>query len=163
MSAKDPSPTLNVAIEMFKLNEWVLDGVCKDFDNEDWAFQPSPETNHSLWLLGHLAFARRAVLRRLDPDFKKEAWEDDFGIGSKPKATSECPSPEVLRQDLRDIGERLFKRFAKMTPEEAQADWSLPVKGYTAEQSIHFFHFHEAYHVGQIGTLRRLRGKPGVA
>lgn len=34
--------------------------------------------------------------------------------------------------------------------------------GRSAADDLPFFHFHEAYHVGQIGLARRCLGLPGV-
>ena len=44
-------------------------------------------------------------------------------------------------------------------PEE---EWSKPSDDGTKLDKLAFLQFHEAYHSGQLGLLRRIVGKPGA-
>ena len=67
------------------------------------------------------------------------------------------PLTEILA-DLRRTQERLLGRLGRLS----DADLAEPVKDGTVGSQLAFLHFHEAYHAGQVGLLRRLLGKEGA-
>jgi len=65
--------------------------------------------------------------------------------------------PAILA-DLERSQERLMARLERVTGEELAATRGDSTMG----KQLAFFQFHETYHVGQTGLLRRIAGKEGV-
>lgn len=152
--------------QRFAFNHQVLTGVLDGFDSGDWAQKPSPAGgNTAHWILGHIAGARRSVLRKLGDDLPEAPWEDYFARASKPTGTDGYPSPEELFAELESSDAALARALERLTDKEAGADWGqeFPDGGSTIADGVRFFYFHEIYHVGQLGLFRRITGKPGFA
>jgi uncharacterized damage-inducible protein DinB len=65
--------------------------------------------------------------------------------------------PAILA-DLDRSQERLMTRLERVTDEELAAARGESTMG----KQLAFYQFHETYHVGQTGLLRRIGGKEGV-
>lgn len=148
-----------------RFNENVLEAATKDFTEEDWLRRLESGTSHALWLCGHVAVMRRGFLRALGKELASVAWEPAFGRGSQPGDGLAGITPQALKEDFRATGEALAARLADMSDEEAQRPYprKLPDGSTTLEGAAHFFYWHETYHLGQLGILRRACGKPGIA
>ncbi|MGQ0552734.1 MAG: DinB family protein [Planctomycetota bacterium] len=148
--------------ERFHFNDRFLDQLTSDFADKDWLARHG-EANHAQWLLGHLACTRRWALRELGAGVSAEPWEQHFGQGCRPSPLSDDIAPALLREALIKNGEKLRKFLVTRTPEQAEAPFMpFPDGSRTMQAGAHFLHFHESYHLGQIGLLRRLQGKPGL-
>jgi hypothetical protein len=158
------SSSLAAAVERYRFNETLLDRVTAGFGDAEWRYHPEAGGNPAIWIIGHIAVYRRRVARRLGEAIPDAPWEPLFARGSTPDAEAKgYPSPADLRQDVARSGEALCRRALALTPDQAAQKWDWPMPGFTAEQSLHFFHAHESYHLGQIGYLRRTRGLAGIA
>lgn len=110
---------------------------------------PAPHVNSVTWILTHLVEDRRWLLATL--------------LRSSERPTA--PGPQTLAQ-LRAAMDDLQAALAEAF--EAIADWSesrihpamqIPVP---LDQIVGTFLMEEAYHLGQIGTARKLMGLPGA-
>jgi hypothetical protein len=149
----------------FRFNESLLNMVADKFEAEDWAAAPEGGGNNPIWILGHVTTSRRFLLRKLNVDSPEEHWERLFGMGSQLVEPGEYPSPSSLKRHFCDAGAALSKRMASLTTTEADAPMGVtfPDGSGTIGGGAHFLYFHEVYHLGQVGILRRMRGKPGFA
>jgi len=147
----------------FLFHHRLLDMVVASFGPDDWAFRPPSGGNSAHWLLGHVTATRRAMLRSVGETLPRAPWEARFAMGSKRGDDAGSPAPAELKAEFEELGGRLAKRLASMTAEEAAkpAPQAAPDGSRDADGALHFYHFHEAYHLGQIGYLRRMRGLPG--
>jgi hypothetical protein len=70
-----------------------------------------------------------------------------------------------LAADFKAGGAPLADRLAALTPEEAAVPWEHPFPDGSQDVggAASFFHFHEVYHLGQLGLLRRMLGKERFA
>ena len=57
-----PLQIANAAIS-FRQNKSLLDKSCKDLSAEEWLRSPCENSNHLLWIAGHIVWARAAVLK----------------------------------------------------------------------------------------------------
>lgn len=127
---------------------------------EEIALEPTGEAGNSInWILGHvLAYrARLILLLGSEPPVKAaalEPYDDDAETGWTPERAL---SLSELQEGLRASQKTLTATLDRLAP-EALAERA----GTSGEPGIPFFHFHEAYHVGQIGLARRCLGLPGV-
>jgi hypothetical protein len=148
--------------DRFAFDDGFLDQLTGDFTEDDWLARTG-ETNHAQWLLGHLASARRFILRLLEQPADEQDWEKHFGAGCRPSAESEALTPATLREEFRAAGEQLVAALRQAPAELAgKAVDRFPDGSATVGGAVHFLHFHEAYHLGQLGLIRRTRGRPGL-
>jgi hypothetical protein len=148
--------------ERFAFNDKFLDMTVEGFDDADWLRRAGPG-NHAQWLLGHLASTRRWALREFGQAAEEQPWEQHFGMGKQPSLQSDDISPALLREAFGKNGEALRRYLASLTDVQAAAPFKpFPDGSRTVGGVAHFLHFHETYHLGQIGLLRRLAGKKGV-
>lgn len=135
-----------------------------DFRPEDWMRRPGADGGNSPhWIVAHLAASRRRVRRKLGDAVPEESWERLVATGHKPEPVHELPPVEVLLADFGESGGVLERLLATLTEDEASAPWGseFPDGSKSLSGGLHFFHFHESYHLGQLGLIRRLCGKPG--
>lgn len=139
------------AKELFERTYGAARPNLKGVSEEDALRVPGEQGNTINWMIGHVLADRSKLLESLvaDPlgDAQKMALYagDDGGT----RTTDRALPLERLRADLVTSLERL------------SAGLSLTLEGSVAGD-LPFFHFHEAYHVGQVGLARRCPGLPGV-
>jgi hypothetical protein len=134
-----------------------------DWPADKLAHQDSPTDNHPLWTIGHLGVSNHWFASLYDGkpavDAKLEA---TYGGKSKPSANaSDYPSmAETMK--LYDQGMARLKK-ALTTPKDPlskpqqMADWVSDTI-HAAQLAV----WHEGWHGGQLSTLRRSLGLPGV-
>jgi hypothetical protein len=148
--------------DRFAFNDRFLDMLTESFDDRDWLLRGGPG-NHAQWILGHLASSRRSALREFGQAAEEQPWEQDFSMGHTPTPQSDDIAPAQLREAFLKNGAALRAFLAGVTPERAGASFkAFPDGSNTVAGAAHFLHFHETYHLGQIGLLRRMAGKRGV-
>ena len=99
----------------FRFNEKVLDRALDGFAGEDWVRRLVEEGSHALWILGHIAASRRALLRGIGREMPALAWEAQFSRGSRPAEASDPSLPPVLLEDFRQSGAILTEHLASLT------------------------------------------------
>lgn len=158
-----PSPLAALGAR-YVFNAQVLAATTGGFTDADWARAPGPHGgNCAHWLLAHLVRTRRELLRVLAEDVARGDWESAYGQGSRAALHPQTPPPDALAREFADLGARLAARLSALDPTHAGRPfpYPLPDGGGTVADGAHFLHFHEAYHLGQLGLLRRIAGKPG--
>ena len=145
---------------LYNYNHHVLRLNTEGLNHEDSLVQPAPGGNCLNWVLGHIMANRNAILRLLGDE---PIWSSEkaapYERGSKPltDAAMSVRLPEIL-QDLDRSQERIQAGLGRLRDEDLEAgsgDTRLGAK-------LAFFQFHEAYHAGQVGLIRRLIGKEGI-
>ena len=152
---------LQALAQRFAFNDGFLDKLTEGFTEADW-LRRHGEANSAQWLLGHLTATRGEAARLIGATLAVEPWDPHFGLGSKPSAASDDVAPALLREAFRARGAALRERLATITPEQAALDFRELPFGKDLSSGVHFLHFHESYHLGQIGLIRRMSGKPGL-
>ncbi len=149
--------------DVFTFHTTALQKVAPSLNGNDWLHRAG-DSSHAYWLLGHLAYCRRAMLRSIGESMPEAAWEKDFGRGSKPQATFNGPPVSDLLADMAATGPRIVDRMRTMTEADLAVDAprALPT-GASRGAVLSFMSFHEAYHLGQISLLARSLGKSGLA
>lgn len=150
----------------FRFNERLLAVETEGFTKADWD-APAGERggNAARWILAHVTHYRRRFARRLGEDGPEDAWERAVARGTKAASVDELPDPADLAALFATAGEALGRRLTATSAEGAARDAgeAAPDGGRTVKDAAHFLYFHETYHLGQIGLIRRLRGRAGFA
>jgi uncharacterized damage-inducible protein DinB len=135
---------------LFSLNRQVLmEKNLADITQSQADRPPAPHVNSVTWILTHLVEDRRWLLATL--------------LRSKEPSTAPVPQTlPQLRAAMDDLQAALGEAF------DAVVDWSEPRLhpamqiSVPLDQIVGTFLMEEAYHLGQIGTARKLMGLPGA-
>jgi len=121
--------------------------------------RPGEQSNPLLWMAGHLTHFRSRLLTLLGVprDFP---WGSMFDTGSKVGPASQYPRPEELVALWEELSVLLMERLAVLTEADLAAPPAarVPSTDATLRGAIGYFSLHEAYHVGQMGYVRKWLG-----
>jgi len=156
-----------LADQLKRTREWTLMLVA-DLTGDEWTFQSSAGGQHALWLCGHMTTAQEYLIFQVcltDPKLDA-SFRDHFPIGTaiKSKAEYSWPAPAEVLAKMAEIQELTENAVRPM--EDALLDE--PAFGRDGSKHPHFDtklsavgHAvrHEAFHAGQIASLRKAMGK----
>jgi uncharacterized damage-inducible protein DinB len=128
--------------------------------NEESVVQPAAGGNCINWVVGHILATRNSIHRLLD---LPPAWDDEatarYGRGAAPVTdASEAVPMETMTSLLGASQEAVARALDAMSDEQlarVAGDQPLGVQ-------LAFLSFHESYHAGQLGLLRRVAGHPAA-
>jgi uncharacterized damage-inducible protein DinB len=149
---------------IFKLNNGLITRSLDGLSDEDVWRQPTGAGNPIAWLLGHLTETRAHLLTELGARFDP-GWDGVFARGSVLRERVDYPTREAIEMAWKATHSPMRDCFASIDQERLAGSPSrhaFPgVK--TLADEIAGFAFHESYHVGQIGYIRRQLGHSGIA
>jgi uncharacterized damage-inducible protein DinB len=148
---------------IYKLNNGVvsrtLDGLS---DDEVWQSPPGGG-NPIGWILGHVAEYRVGLLGLLGCPLHTEWSARLFGRGSVRGDRRAYPSRAAIESTWNATHRAMRDAFAAVTSEQLSAPATIELPGVrTLAEQIAFGAFHESYHVGQMGYVRRQLGHTAV-
>ena len=127
--------------------------------SEELARQPMDRGNRFLWVAAHVVIPRAWLVRRLGGQ-ADVPWEEAFNRGAEPP-TDEAAWPKLadVQAKWRELSSALHARLDTLT----EADLAKPIEAYpstdgTVLGGISLQPFHDTYHLGQLGHLRRRLG-----
>lgn len=158
------SPRLAVASQSFNLNSSFLKQGLAGLSDEEWLKRPGDCCNNLLWVVGHVAWARTVLLKRLGAEWS-EPWMHLYARGKKCVDSPEAPTPKAVLEAWDESCIRLNAAMESAT--EELLDTPAPQPGPPSADgklcgTVNFMALHETYHVGQAAYLRAWLGKPGV-
>ncbi len=158
MTTRDALKKLfGVSYQVLKKN---LDGVT----HEESLLQPETDGNCLNWVVGHILSTRNAALEMLNQQpFWSQEEAATYSRGSEPmKDGSRALSLTKMVADLDRSQESLMACLSGISEAQLNAPSPVPSVGETMEEALLILQFHESYHAGQSGLLRRIVGKEGV-
>ena len=149
---------------IFKLNNGLIRRSLDGLSDEDVWRQPSGSGNPIGWLLGHLTETRGHLLAELGASFDP-GWGGLFGRGSMLRPLADYPSRATIEVAWQATQGRMRDAFATLDAERLAGPPSRHAfPGVTTlADEIAGFAFHETYHVGQIGFIRKQLGHSSIA
>jgi uncharacterized damage-inducible protein DinB len=144
---------------MFKFNTDIVNKAIADVSAEDWFRKPSDDSNHLMWVMGHLVVHRGQTLKTLGVDWNV-AWAPLFSRGSERVADAEYPTAEEMRDAWNSVSSELSSAL-KNSPADvlaAAAPKGPPTFDGKTSGTVAFYAFHDTYHVGQVSFLRKWLG-----
>jgi hypothetical protein len=149
---------------IFKLNNEMVVRSLNGLSDEDCWRRPHPDINPMLWLVGHATISRIGLLARLGHR-PEHGLGTLFDRGSKLQAAAAYPSRDVIVQAWQNTRGQMRDAFSALTDADLAAPPAgRPLPGVTNMAGlISFLAFHESYHVGQMGYLRKMLGHSGIA
>ena len=152
-----------LADELAKTRAWTKQ-LLADFSGEDWACQPGEGMFHAVWLIGHIAWAQHGLvaIRCFGEGPVVTAYADPFKIGSTPAPVSRKAYPAVddLVAHFDRVQEDTLAKVRSMSAEDLEASAGKPHPMFTTKGgAVMHSTRHEAFHAGQIATIRRILGR----
>jgi uncharacterized damage-inducible protein DinB len=144
---------------IFRANTDIINKAIADVKSEDWFRTPGDDSNHLMWLLGHVVVHRAYVLKALGVEWNS-SWAPMFARGAERVADTAYPSIEEMQEAWSKVSEQL-KSSLNESPEEVfsnPAPEGIPSFDKKISGTVAFFAFHDAYHTGQLSFVRKWLG-----
>jgi hypothetical protein len=141
-------------VDLFSLNAGAIRGTCRDVSDAEALRRPGPGQNPMAWMVGHIAVYRAEILAKIGGESGKASdLARLFGKDVPVTSTEGWPPLQELLRRFLSLHEALVERLraAGEAAFETKTESGLPV--------VSFMHFHETYHVGQLGYVRKWLGK----
>jgi hypothetical protein len=144
---------------MFKTNTDIVNGIVSQIQPDDWFRKPGDDSNHLLWVVGHLSTARGSVVRLLGGEWSDQ-WTSLFTRGAKPAPQTDYPSAQQILDRWNDVSAKLSSLIAHPPGElmSKPAPDGPPSFDGKVSGTVAFLAFHETYHVGQVAYLKKWLG-----
>jgi uncharacterized damage-inducible protein DinB len=143
---------------IFKINTEVINRAITDVKPDDWFRKPGDNSNHLMWLLGHLVVHRGHVLKTLGQPWHS-SWASLFARGAEHVGDTEYPSVEEMMDSWKKISEQLRAALRESGDVlENPAPEGPPSFDKKISGTVAFYAFHDAYHAGQVSFLRKWLG-----
>ena len=149
---------------IFKLNNNLVGRSLEGLTDEDIWRQPSGSGNPIGWIVGHLTETRAGLLSEMGVTFDY-GWSRVFQRGSALQDRAGYPARDAIEQTWKATHAAMRDAFATVSAERLRAPVTRrPVPGVeNLVDLIAFCGFHESYHVGQIGFIRKQLGHSSIA
>ena len=130
---------------------------------EQWLGRPGDHSNHITWIVGHVIWARHALINRVGGKWSCPGIEV-FARSAKLDESGSYPSSEALLAFWRDSAVALNAALSNLTAEvlAAPAPPGPPSPDGKLSGFIGVLAWHETYHLGQIAYLRSWLGESGI-
>lgn len=135
----------------------------EEMDDRAASLRLAGMANNAAFIAAHLVDSRAWAARMLGLDIPAP-----FGgaveYGSSIEDLDELPTLEAAREEWLAVSAVLESRLAALTDAELQgpASQRFPIDDQTMGGALAFLLHHEAYHIGQLGLLRRAAGLPAM-
>ena len=149
---------------LFGYNYQVLKKNLAGVTHEQSLIQPEGGGNCLNWVLGHIVATRDNAVQLLnqEPVWSKEI-AGVYQRGSVPLRDGSNARPfEKIIADLETSQDRLVAGLASVSAPELSAPSPDLSAAKTVGELLFVLQFHEAYHAGQTGLLRRMAGHEGA-
>ena len=144
---------------MFKTNTGLVKQTIDEVKPESWFLKPGDDSNHLMWVLGHLVWSRSNVLKILNEHVEVPS-PKLFARGAQVASQGEYPSVDEMKRAWDEVSQKLSATLAGAPADRlnGSALSSPPSFDGNVSGNIAFMAFHETYHVGQLNYLRKWLG-----
>lgn len=145
---------------LLSLNTGAIQMTLKDIGHGQAIHSPHETCNSAAFILGHIVTYRYQIAKMLGMD-ESHSLGKTFEWGASDENRQQYPPLAELHAEMEAMGEKITQRLKSISAEElaAEADYEVPPMPKTVEGAVSFLVFHETYHVGQLGYLRRFNGQ----
>ena len=144
---------------MFKMNTDLVNKTINEVNPESWFLKPGDESNHFMWVVGHIAWSRANVLKILNQPWNV-ASATLFERGAQLVPKDQYPGVEEMKRAWDDVSQKLLTVLANASVDHLGQEAIAGPPSFDGKVSgnIAFLAFHETYHVGQLNYLRKWLG-----
>jgi uncharacterized damage-inducible protein DinB len=141
---------------IFKTNTDLFKKATDGVQPADWFATPGDNSNHLMWLAGHVIANRGAVIKTLGGAWSTP-WGAVFARGAKAAPPDQYPAVDEIRSAWNEVSARLLTAVADARAEllASPAPKGPPSFDGKIGGLVAFLALHETYHVGQAAYLRK--------
>jgi len=161
MSAKTRAQIL---ARQFELHTRLYNNVLEGIDDTAASNRLRDSVNHVTWVAGHILAARWSLNTLAGVD-DPNPYEDLFGHGKSIDDAADYPSLDALREKFNSISPRILNALENAPDEvlDSPKPVDVPIADDTMAGMLAFLMHHEAYHIGQLGILRKYITKDAMS
>jgi len=162
------TPVNTIFTEQFKFTFGSVVLNTEDITDEEALVFPAGDANCMNWIVGHIIDARNQLLTLLK---EQPVWDNEefdyYARGANPKQSLKLFLPFTrLIEYFKSSYERVAEGIKNATSDQLDNIFTISLKdgttiNHTLLEWLTVFSFHESYHTGQTGMLRRVLGKEG--
>ena len=151
---------VSLVAEQFKVTTNLYLKALGGVSREQLLRRPGERSNPLLWIAGHLALSRTRVANVLGGAREQPRWAELFATGSRVEDTTRFPDVAEIVALWRELADEIQQRLRALPPErlEEPVQVRVPSDDGTLRGALALIAFHEAYHVGQMGYVRKWLG-----
>ena len=152
------------AAATFRMNGEMLAKSFAGLTPEEWLRRPGESSNHLLWIVGHVIWARAAVVGLLGAQPFSLPWLTLFSRGTKLGDAAQYPTPEEMTAAWEECAAALTRALDQGSPETLSAPAPARIPSFDGKVggTVSFLGWHESIHTGQAAYLRTWLGHEGV-
>jgi hypothetical protein len=151
------TPDATTYVDLFTMNFRAIRSLCRDLTEAEARRRPEGRQNPVVWLAGHVTTYRGELAKLLGADGTRAAeLRTSFGKDVVAEESTWPDLAEVLDR-LSETHERIITRIGALGAAAFDPVASTPAG--TRMPALVFLHFHECYHLGQLGYVRTWLGK----
>ena len=146
----------------YEINSKLLLNSFKDVDDSLSNKRPNKKTNSMLFITLHLIDSRYFILTQLGGKVKNP-FREYMDWSKSIEEVKSFPLKDEVLKEWAILGKKLLKKLAALDAKSLNAKIEMQFPGGNSILNmISFLSEHEAYHVGQIGFIRKFHGLPAV-
>lgn len=151
--------------EGLKFTDFIMSLVTSDLSNEDAVKRALGDQGASIsWVVGHLLHYRYLIMELLGADVSSPTAEQ---FGNEPASDGGgYPDIAELRKMWKEVSSRAQEIVATASDEQIMAPLGGPDAPHGEKKvldTLVFYMWHESYHMGQLGTIRKQLGYKATA
>lgn len=151
------TPEARTYADLYTMNYRAVRALCRDVSEDEARRRPDGRQNPMLWITGHITTYRGELVKILGGDPGEAApMRSTFGKDVRSDENA-WPALSAVVAALTAAHERLVERITTLGA--AAFDSMVDTPAGSRLPALLFLHFHESYHVGQLGYVRTWLGK----
>jgi hypothetical protein len=152
-------PRITLIVEQFTVATNTFTKALAGTERSALLRRPSPHSNSMLWVAGHLTQFRCRLARLLGSE-RAIPWETLFATGSHAAPDDAYPPHEDVVALWYDVSAEVHGRLSAVSSVELDSPPAIrmPSTDGTLAGALVLLAFHEGYHMGQLGYLRKWLG-----
>ena len=154
---------MKIVKEQFDLQTKLFNNVIEGIIDADADNRLNDKVNHLKWLAGHITNVRLSFLK-LVGEPEDNSLNDFFAHGVKIDSNLNYPALEVIKAKWQEASEKVGSKLLAIPQEvlDSKAPVDVPFSDKTMKGFVGFLMHHEAYHIGQMGLLRKYLGNEAM-
>lgn len=144
---------------VFQTNTDLFSKILCQLPADLWLVQPTDNSNHPLWIAGHITVTRGNALSILGGTWDTP-WKTLFDRGAPLRSPAAYPSIGEIQQCWEKITPQLMGVLEALTVDAAARPGVKGIPSFDEKMTgmIAFLGYHETYHVGQLAYLTKWAG-----
>lgn len=165
MVIQSVSPSLQIAVPLYRMHTQTFDNVLEGIKEEDEKQRLNGRTNHIVWMAGNAVNCRYWLAGVLGLE-AKDPNEDMFADAKALNESYDYPSLASLKEEWHKISPVVFKKINVLTEEELSKPYKFGMDVDFVEENIlnmvAMCVDREQYLMGQLALMRKALGYEGM-